>query len=132
MSQSRETILVVHEDEALRTKVCHVLRAEGYTTIPARHSVEAQWCLERHAAEVDLLLIDLAPPDSRDYHLGISLGGLWPHTPVIFTSAVARAENIRLGLLHHRTPFLQMPFPPYVLTRTVRSVLDGWSTPPVF
>lgn len=130
MTRSRETILVVHEDEALRTHVCRVLKAEGYTTIPAGHSVEAQWCVERHAAEVDLLMIDLTPPTSRDYHLGIPLGALWPHTPVIFTSITGRDENIRLGLLHPRTPFLQKPFPPYVLTRTVRAVLDRWPTPP--
>jgi DNA-binding response OmpR family regulator len=130
MIRSSETILIVHEDESLRTHVCRVLRAEGYTAIPARHSVEAQWCVERHGAEVDLLLIDLAPPPSRDYDLGIPLGALWPHTPVIFTSVEGRAENIRRGLLHPRTPFLQKPFPPRVLTRTVRSVLDGWGAPP--
>jgi DNA-binding response OmpR family regulator len=130
MTASRETILVVHEDEALRTHVCRTLRAQGYTAIPAGHSVEAQWCVERHGAQVDLLLIDIAPPASRDYHLGIPLGTLWPHTPVIFTSADDRAENIRRGLLHPRAPFLQEPFPPYVLTRTVRAVLDRWSAPP--
>jgi two-component system cell cycle sensor histidine kinase/response regulator CckA len=129
MTRSFETILIVHEDEALRAHVCRVLRAEGYTAIPARHSVEAQWCVEQHGAEVDLLLIDLTPPPARDYDLGISLGALWPHTPVIFTAVEGRAENIRRGLLHPRATFLQKPFPPYVLTRTVRTVLDGWTAP---
>jgi DNA-binding response OmpR family regulator len=130
MTRSSETILIVHEDEALRTHVCRVLRAEGYTAIPARHSVEAQWCVERHGAEVDLLLIDLAPPPARDYDLGIPLAALWPHTPVIFTSVEGRAENIRRGLLHPSASFLQKPFPPRVLTRTVRTVLDGWTARP--
>jgi DNA-binding response OmpR family regulator len=125
-----ETILIVHEDDVLRSHVCRVLRAEGYTAIPARHSVEAQWCVERHAAEVDLLVIDLAPPLTRDYNLGIPLGALWPHTPVIFTAVEGREESIRRGLLHPRAPFLQNPFPPRVLTRTVRSVLNGWTAPP--
>jgi DNA-binding NtrC family response regulator len=130
MARSLETILVVHEDEALRAHVSRVLRAEGYRAIPAGHSVEAQWCLERHGSEVDLLLIDLTPPVARDYHLGIPLEALWPHTPVIFTALEGRAESIRRGLLHPRTPFLQKPFAPRVLTRTVRSVLDSWSAPP--
>jgi two-component system cell cycle sensor histidine kinase/response regulator CckA len=129
MTRSLETILVVHEDEALRTHVCRVLRAEGYTAIPARHSVEAQWCVEQHGAEVDLLLIDLTPPPARDYDLGIPLGALWPYTPVIFTAVEGRAENIRRGLLHPRASFLQMPSAPYVLTRTVRTVLDGRAAP---
>src|SRR5215216_5019607 len=77
MIRSLETILVVHEDEALRAHVSRVLRAEGYRAIPARHSVEGQGWLERHGSEVDLLLIDLAPPVARDYHLGIPLEALW-------------------------------------------------------
>jgi DNA-binding response OmpR family regulator len=130
MIRSLETILVVHEDEALRAHVSRVLRAEGYRAIPAGHSVEAQWCLERHGSEVDLLLIDLTPPVARDYHLGIPLEALWPHTPVIFTSVDRREDNIRRGLLRPGHPFLQKPFPPRVLTRTVRAVLDRWAAPP--
>jgi DNA-binding response OmpR family regulator len=124
MRRSRETILIVHDDDALRAHVSRVLAADGYTAIPSRHSVEAQWCAERGAADVDLLLIDLVPPAWRDYHLGIPLGALWAHTPVIFTAPERREESIRRGLLHPRAPFLQEPFPPRVLTRTVRWVLD--------
>src|SRR5689334_22805313 len=125
MGRSRETILVVHDDERLRTHVRRVLRAEGYTTIATGHSVDAQWCVERHAAEVSLLVIDLVPPRHRDYHLGIPLGALWPHTPVIFTGAEERETHIRRGLLHPRAPFLREPFSPYALSRAVRSVLEG-------
>jgi two-component system cell cycle sensor histidine kinase/response regulator CckA len=124
MRRSRETILIVHEDDALRAHVSRVLSAEGYTAIPSRHSVEAQWCVERAAADVHLLLIDLVPPAWRDYHLGIPLGTLWPHTPVIFTAPGRREESIRRGLLHPKAAFLQAPFPPRVLTRAVRWVLD--------
>jgi DNA-binding response OmpR family regulator len=127
MSRPRETILVVHEEERLRTHVCRILKAEGYRTIPTGHSVEAQWCVERHGAEVSLLVIDLMPPAGRDYHLGIPLGALWPHTPVIFTAPERRETHIRRGVLHPGAPFLQEPFSPYALTRTVRIVLDGRS-----
>jgi hypothetical protein len=51
------------------------------------------------------------------------------YRPVIFTSPRNRAENIRRGLLDPRSPFLQTPFPPYMLTRLVRMVLDRWSSP---
>ena len=124
--RSRETILVVHQDEALRAHVCRVLQTEGYRTIPTGHSVGAQWCVERHASDVDLLLIDLVPPAHQDYHLGIPLGALWAQIPVIFTATGAREDAIRRGLLQPSTPFLQEPFAPRVLARTVRSVLDGW------
>jgi CheY-like chemotaxis protein len=129
MRESRETILVVDDAESLRNDVCRILRVEGYTVISAGRGLEAQWCVERHGMQVDLLLADLASPEADNYHLGIPLGMLHPYRPVIFTSPRNRHENIRRGLLDPRSPFLQKPFPPYLLTRLVRMVLDRWSPP---
>lgn len=128
MPGSRERILVVDDTESLRSDVCRILRGEGYEVVSASGGVEAQWCLER-GMRVDLLLADLASPQADDYHLGIALGMLHPHRPVIFTSARNRHENIQRGLLDPRSPFLQKPFPPYLLTRLVRMVLDSWEPP---
>jgi CheY-like chemotaxis protein len=128
MPESRERILVLDDTESLRSDVCRILRGEGYAVVSASGGVEAQWCLER-GMRVDLLLADLASPEADDYHLGIPLGMLHPHRPVIFTSVRNRYENIQRGLLNPRSPFLQKPFPPYLLTRLVRMVLDGWEPP---
>jgi two-component system cell cycle sensor histidine kinase/response regulator CckA len=128
MRESRETILVVDDAESLRSDVCRILRGEGYTVVSASRGVEAHWCLER-GMRVDLLLADLASPEADNYHLGIPLGLLHPHRPVIFTSPRNRYENIQRGLLDPRSPFLQKPFPPYLLTHLVRMVLDRWSPP---
>jgi CheY-like chemotaxis protein len=127
MREFRETILVVDDTESLRNDVCRILRGEGYTVISAGRGVEAQWCVERHGMRVDLLLAALASPEADNYHLGIPFGMLHPYRPVIFTSPRNRHENIRRGLLDPRSPFLQKPFPPYMLTRLVRLVLDRWS-----
>jgi CheY-like chemotaxis protein len=127
MRESRETILVVDDTESLRNDVCRILRGEGYTVISAGRGVEAHWCVERHGMRVDLLLAGLASPEADNYHLGIPFGMLHPYRPVIFTSPRNRQENIRRGLLDPRSPFLQKPFPPYLLTRLVRLVLDRWS-----
>jgi two-component system cell cycle sensor histidine kinase/response regulator CckA len=124
------TILVIDDEEPTRTEVCRILRREGYTAIPARRGLEAQWCVERHGMELDLLLADLAHPEADAYHVGIPLDLLRPHTPIVFMSTAAREENIRRGLLHPRAPFLRKPFPPYVLTRAIRNVLARWDPPP--
>jgi CheY-like chemotaxis protein len=126
MRESRETILVVDDTESLRNDVCRILRGEGYTVISAGRGVEAHWCVERHGMRVDLLLAGLASPEADNYHLGIPFGMLHPYRPVIFTSPRNRQENIQRGLLDPRSPFLQKPFPPYLLTRLVRLVLDRW------
>ena len=124
------TILVVDDEESTRTAIVRVLRAAGYVVIPIRRGVDVQWLVERRGTEVDLVIAEFAAPEADDYHLGIPISGLLPHTPVLFVSARTREDSIRQGLLHPQTPFLQKPFSPGVLTRRVRSILARTSMPP--
>ena len=120
----RETILVVDDEPQLRASLCHILRRDGYVAIPAGRGLEAQWCIERHGDRVDLLVAGLAGPEADGYHLGIPIGTLFPRTPALFLSSSAREQHVRRGVLHPGTPFLRVPFPPAVLTRVVRRLLD--------
>jgi DNA-binding response OmpR family regulator len=106
------------------------LRSEGHRVIPIGHGADAQRFVERHSASVDLVVADFAAPETDDYHLGIPIAALLPHTPVLFVSARAREDSIRQGLLRPETPFLQKPFPPGVLARRVRAILTRASIPP--
>jgi DNA-binding response OmpR family regulator len=120
----RETILVVDDEQQLRTDLCRILRQEGYVAIPTGRGPEAHWCVEQHGERVDLLIAALAAPEADAYHLGIPIGRLFPLTTALFISPGAREEHVRRGLLHPGTPFLRTPFPPRALTRTVRVLLD--------
>jgi DNA-binding response OmpR family regulator len=124
------TILVVDDEESTRTAMTRILRAAGHVVIPIGRGVDAHWLVERHGSRVDLVVADFAAPEADDYHLGIPLGALLPHTPVLFVSARRRDDSIRRGLLHPETPFLQKPFPPGVLTRRVRAIFARTSMPP--
>ena len=124
-SRGGETILVVEEEPASRATLCRTLRAEGYVVIPAGRGLETQWCVERHASRVHLLVAELAVPETDHYHLGIPITRLLTSTRVIFTSRQPRETHLRSGLLHPATPFIHTPAPPGVITRTVRRVLDG-------
>ena len=124
------TILVAVDEEPARSSITQTLRAEGHVVIPIRRGLDAQWCVDRHGSEVDLIVADFAAPEADDYHLGITIGALLRHTPVLFISARAREDGVRHGLLRPNTPFLQKPFPPSVLVRRVRAILDQASVPP--
>lgn len=124
MSDRRETILVVDEAEQLRIDLCRILRSHGYAAIPAGRGIEAHWCIEQHGTKVDLLIAGLAGPEADAYHLGIPIGRLFPRVAVLFVSAEAHETHLRSGLLHPHTPYLRTPFPPAVLARKVRQILD--------
>jgi two-component system cell cycle sensor histidine kinase/response regulator CckA len=129
-SAAARKILVIEEHEPARTQLCHILRLAGYTAIPARSGVEAQWYAGEPGHAVDLVLTDLMLPEADGYHFGIPFGLLQQHVPVVFMSTTPRDETIRRGLLHPRMPYLRKPFPPHVLTRTVQRALSRWSMPP--
>jgi len=124
------TILVVDDEEPSRTMITRILRDEGHRVIPIRRGAEAQWFVQRHGTSIDLVVADFAAPETDDYHLGIPIAALLPHTPVLFVSARAREESIHQGLLRPETPFLRKPFPPGVLARRVRAILERVSVPP--
>jgi DNA-binding response OmpR family regulator len=124
------TILVVDDEETTRTTVARILRAEGHVVIPIKRGVDAQRYVERLGSTVDLVVADFARPESDDYHLGITIGALLRHTPVLFISSCAREDGVRAGLLHPSTPFLQKPFPPGLLARRVRALLERAAVPP--
>ena len=130
-TRGRETILVVDDETHVRTDLCRILRREGYVAIPAGRGPEAHWCVERHGERVDLLIATLAAPEDDAYHLGIPLGRLFPGTTALFISPGAREQHVRRGLLHPGTPFLRTPFPPRVLTRIVRVLLDRRTSYPL-
>ena len=123
-SRGGETILVVEQEPAARATLCRTLRAEGYQVIPVGRGLDTQWCAERHASRLHLLVAELAVPESDHYHLGIPLTRLLSSTPVIFTSREPRETHLRRGLLHPATPFLRTPASPVVIARIVRRILD--------
>jgi signal transduction histidine kinase len=50
-----ETVLVVEDEEAVRTLVCRVLGQQGYKVIEARHGLEALGLLEANAPLINLV-----------------------------------------------------------------------------
>jgi len=76
--KSEKRILIVEDDDAIRTLVETVLRRRGYRVETARNGIEA---LERmHAAAFSLIILDLMMPRMSGYEL---LEHLATHTPLM-------------------------------------------------
>ena len=59
------TLMVVDDDERVRTFLTRSLSAQGHKVVPARDGQDALEQLP--AAEVDLVLLDLVMPGSTDF-----------------------------------------------------------------
>jgi PAS domain S-box-containing protein len=120
-----ETILVVEDEDLVRSFACRYLRNEGYVT---RESADGEGALEVLAGEanaVDLVITDAVMPRMGGRELADHVARLRPALPVLFISGYTNDEIIRRGLLTPGVPFLQKPFSPETLAMKVREVLDA-------
>jgi two-component system, cell cycle sensor histidine kinase and response regulator CckA len=120
-----ETVLVVEDEELVRALALRALRSFGYTCHQVRDAREALRLLEALEPPVDLVLTDVVLPDMSGGEFGDRLAREHPGTPVVYMSAYTDEDVIRRGLLAEGRPFLQKPFTPHQLARTVREALGG-------
>jgi len=120
------TVLIVEDEATLRHLVQLVLERQGYTVLQAGTGVEAVGVWNQHQAAVDLLITDMVMPDGLSgRELAKQLLAEKPGLKVIYTSGYC----LELGQDEFPHPdrhfFLQKPYPPHQLVRTVQACLLG-------
>jgi PAS domain S-box-containing protein len=118
-----ETILIVEDEEMVRSLASRGLREHGYIVIEARHGADALRQLEFRSA-VDLVISDVVMPEMGGRELGRRLAALRPSLPVLYISGYTGEDVTQRGLLEPGAPFQQKPFAPEELARKVREMLD--------
>jgi len=120
-----ETILLVEDEEAVRTLSARVLRELGYTLLEAAHGEEALRVVREHAGQpLHLLVTDVVMPQMGGKALAERLRAAQPDLKVLFMSGYSDNGILHLGLTEHGTAYLQKPFTPGVLARKIRDTLD--------
>jgi CheY-like chemotaxis protein len=118
-----ETVLLVEDDDAVRTVARHILERYGYAVTEAAQGEVALRLAARPEIRVDLLLTDLVMPGMTGRELSERFSLLRPDTPVIFMSGYTDDAILRQGVLEPGMIFLQKPFTPVSLARMVGEVL---------
>ena len=120
-----ETILVVEDEDIVRSLACRGLREQGYTVLEARHGGEALRHVGGVPRKIDLVISDVVMPELGGRELGQHLARLQPELPVLYMSGYTGEDVIQRGLLDPGAPFQQKPFTPEGLARKVREMLDS-------
>lgn len=117
------TVLVVEDEEALRTGIRRLLQDEGYQVIEAENGAAALQLLERTGAEtVALVLTDLRMPIMDGRQLAAALVRRRPSLPIVFMSGFT-AQLMDLRLVSPHLAFLAKPFRNEDLLAAVRGQL---------
>src|SRR2546427_970802 len=114
-------VLVVEDDEAMRTFLDESLREEGYVVRTASNTLSAIVTLL--ADRADILVIDWKMPDLDGFALLSAVGRCFPELPVIFVTAFARPEIERRALEQGAFSFLPKPFRLSVLVAEIQRAL---------
>ena len=120
-----ETILIVEDEDEVRTLACEVLVTYGYEVLQARTPADALLIAERHTGPIHLLLTDVIMPGMSGRMLAERLAPLRPETNVLYMSGYTDEAIVHHGTLDAGTPFIQKPFTPDTLAAGVRRLLDA-------
>ena len=123
-STGRETVLVAEDDRGVRDLIRLSLKRFGYNLLVAASGEEALELASKHEGPLPILVTDVVMPRMSGPQLRDRLLAIRPETRVLFLSGYTDDEMIKRGVLDDGVQFLQKPFPPEVLARKVREVLD--------
>jgi PAS domain S-box-containing protein len=120
-----ETILLVEDDDGVRSLVRGVLQTAGYKVLEASRPVEALVTCQTYTGPIHLLFTDVVMPQMSGRDLAERLKLLSPETKVLYMSGFTGEAIVHHGVLERGVSFIQKPSTPDLLVRKVREVLDG-------
>ena len=120
-----ETILVVEDESTLRALIVKMLVRHGYTVMQAPSGVAALEVWRAHRAEIDLVLTDLMMPEGMTgRELAARLREDDPALKVMYSSGYSTELSGPGEPLVEGVNFLQKPYEPNKLVKTIREFLD--------
>jgi two-component system cell cycle sensor histidine kinase/response regulator CckA len=119
-------VLVVEDEDPLRSAIRRSLQTEGYAVLEAHNGAMALELLtaSESAAGVELVLTDLRMPVMDGRQLAAALARLHPRLPIIFMSGFT-AQLMDMRLVSPQLAFLAKPFRNEDLLATIRNQLGA-------
>jgi DNA-binding response OmpR family regulator len=119
-SATRQTILLVDDDQSVASLLREILEAEGYAVEAVGTGGDAEAQIER--LQPYLVILDIMLPDADGLMLCSRLLGQWP-APIIMLSGSRRESDRILSLRLGADDFIAKPFDTFELVARVQAVL---------
>ncbi len=117
------TVLVVEDEEQVRTLVCEMLESFGYNVLHALNGLEAIDIYKDHGENIDLILTDMVMPEMGGQKLIENLPDLKKGVKVLYMSGYTDTAIDEQGL-PDSVEFIQKPFSPPDLLNKIAKILN--------
>lgn len=122
-----EIILVVEDDEEVRTYVAEILRDLGYRVFHVGDAEAALELVHRENGRIDLILTDVVLPNKNGRMLADEATTSYPAIRILFMTGYSRNAIVHQGRLDPGVALIQKPLTQADLAMKVREVLTGKS-----
>lgn len=125
MARGNETILVVDDDESIRSLILDTLQPLGYKTLAAASGREALEIHENAGEKIDMVLSDVIMPIMNGKELVDKLIARQPDIKVMLMSGYTDNVIAHHGALESGHVLVNKPLLPVTLANRIREILDG-------
>lgn len=122
-ARGSETVLLVEDDQAIRSLARRVLEKKGYEVLEADNAEKAILVSNQRQQQIDLLLTDVVLTGASGPKLAAQVRSHRPKIKVLYMSGYTDEAIFRHQVLDAGVAFIQKPFTPESLTRKIREVL---------
>ena len=120
-----ETILLVEDEESLRSVTQEFLSNKGYQVIVAEDFNEALEVAGNGELHIHLLMTDVVLPGASGPKLAERLAASRPEMKVLFVSGYTADALVHRDMHREEFAFLSKPFSLNTLAQKIRTILDG-------
>jgi CheY-like chemotaxis protein len=118
-----ETVLVVEDEDEVRSLAAEFLRSAGYSVLTAKDGVEALEVSDRVGGSIQLLLTDVVMPKMRGTELAQKLKASFPSLRVVYMSGYLEQDTCS-GEILEKAIVLQKPFSRDTLIRQIGEAFE--------
>ncbi|MDG4476760.1 hybrid sensor histidine kinase/response regulator [Thiovibrio frasassiensis] len=118
-------ILVVDDDELVRSMAEDVLLAVGYSVLTASNGQEGVEIYRQHQAEIQAVLLDMAMPIMSGREAFIEMQKINPAVKVLLASGFRKDNRVEEILLLGVKDFLQKPYTITSLAAAIKKVIEA-------
>jgi CheY-like chemotaxis protein len=124
LAAGRATILLVEDNDEVRSLTRLILQDQGYTLLEAHNGKTALQLAQSYPGTIDLLLTDVVMPGMSGRQLFKHLIRQRPGLKVVYMSGYTDNVIAHHGVLDAGIPFVEKPFSPRKLLQIVHGVLN--------